>query len=518
MVCKNGGIPKKGSSSRTKGYDCCHKCKKPGHFIKDCPLQKKDHYKHNKDKTAKRNLVPKRKFKRKNAADNIVKQALVSDFSIESEGDDEQGDTSMMAIESEAAEYDSMFALMAKSDEDEDDDDDNIKFLDVQRNLKFYSQKKLVYLANILIDIYHNLINDKNILTEELGEIEHERDDLLVVVVDLKETIEYLKNEKDVLTEKIEKEKHERDDLLVIIVDLKETLEELKWDNIAVNISVENCMNYSKGKEVACEAHLKVENELKKGAVKWNSQRWYMDSSCSKHMTRSIDDFLSLKALQCGSVSFGNAKKGYILGLEKIKKTLNHSIENVYYVNGLKYILLSVSQICDKGNKVEFLSKSCTITNIITSKVMMVAKRFKNIYVNDFESLNSRDLTCLSVVDDDVELWDKRLGHASFFLLNNLVKKDLVRVLPKSKFKDHKVCDACVKRKQVRSSFKPKKEVSTSRPLDILHTDQCRSMRMPNKGGKKYIFVIVDDYSRFTWTLFLKTKDETFPVFAAFVK
>ncbi|XP_070017748.1 uncharacterized protein [Nicotiana sylvestris] len=134
-----------------------------------------------------------------------------------------------------------------------------------------------------------------------------------------------------------------------------------------------------------------------------------MDSDCSKHMTGRMDNFLSLKALQDGSVSFGYGKKGYILGVGKIGKTLSHSIENVYYVNGLKYCLSSVSQICDKGNKVEFLSKSCTITNIITGEVVLIAKRFKNIYVTDFDSLNSGDLTFLSAIDDDVELWHRRL-------------------------------------------------------------------------------------------------------------
>ncbi|XP_075106804.1 putative mitochondrial protein AtMg00300 [Nicotiana tabacum] len=193
-----------------------------------------------------------------------------------------------------------------------------------------------------------------------------------------------------------------------------------------------------------------------------------MDSCCSKHMRGSTDDFLSLKDLQGESVSFGNGQKGYI--------------ENVYYVNDLKYNLLSVSQICDKGNKVEFLSKTCTITNLVTGEVVLMAKRFKNIYVADFESLNSGDLTCFSVVDNDAELWHRRLGHTSFLLLNKLVKKDLVRGLPKSKFKDHKVCDACVRGKQVMSSFKPKNEVSTSRPLDLLHMELCGPMRVPNSS------------------------------------
>ncbi|XP_070056534.1 uncharacterized protein [Nicotiana tomentosiformis] len=105
---------------------------------------------------------------------------------------------------------------------------------------------------------------------------------------------------------------------------------------------------------------------VKNAVVKGSSKKWYMDSGCSKHMTGRMDDFLSLKALQGGSVSFGN-----------IGKTLSHLIENVYYVNGLKYSMLSVSQFYDKRNKVEFLSKSCTVTNLITGEVVLIAKGSK---------------------------------------------------------------------------------------------------------------------------------------------
>ena len=68
-------------------------------------------------------------------------------------------------------------------------------------------------------------------------------------------------------------------------------------------------------------------------------------------------NFLSLKALQGGGVSFGDAKKGYILGVGKVGKSLEESIDNVHHVSGLKYSLLSVSQICDKGNEVMFTSE-----------------------------------------------------------------------------------------------------------------------------------------------------------------
>nr|XP_016509270.1 PREDICTED: uncharacterized protein LOC107826758 [Nicotiana tabacum] len=80
-------------------------------------------------------------------------------------------------------------------------------------------------LANVLIDAYRSLVEDKDALILELGEAEQTRDDLVVCVVDLKETICELEKEKDVLTKKIANIEHERDDLVVVVVDHKETIE-----------------------------------------------------------------------------------------------------------------------------------------------------------------------------------------------------------------------------------------------------------------------------------------------------
>ena len=52
----------------------------------------------------------------------------------------------------------------------------------------------------------------------------------------------------------------------------------------------------------------------------------------------------------------------------------------------------------------------------------------------------------------------------------------------------------------------------------MLHTDLCGPMRIMSRGDKRYVCVIVDDYSRFIWTLFLASKDETFEKFVAFIK
>lgn len=60
-------------------------------------------------------------------------------------------------------------------------------------------------------------------------------------------------------------------------------------------------------------------------------------------MTKRIEDFISLKAHEEVSVSFGVGKKGYILSIKSIDKNLNYAIKYVYYLDSLKYNLLSVS-------------------------------------------------------------------------------------------------------------------------------------------------------------------------------
>jgi len=52
----------------------------------------------------------------------------------------------------------------------------------------------------------------------------------------------------------------------------------------------------------------------------------------------------------------------------------------------------------------------------------------------------------------------------------------------------------------------------------MLNVDLCGPMRITSRVRKRYVLVIVDDYSRFTWTLFLASKDETFEKFLAFLK
>ncbi|GJT88464.1 retrovirus-related pol polyprotein from transposon TNT 1-94 [Tanacetum coccineum] len=102
-------------------------------------------------------------------------------------------------------------------------------------------------------------------------------------------------------------------------------------------------------------------------------------------------------------------------------------------------------------------------------------------------------------------------------LIQSLASKELVRNLPKLRFDQH-FCDACKIGKQAHVSHKAKNIVSTTRCLELLHMDLFGPSAVRSYGGNRYTLVIVDDYSRYTWTRFLKNKTEAFDQFKIFSK
>ena len=119
-----------------------------------------------------------------------------------------------------------------------------------------------------------------------------------------------------------------------------------------------------------------------------------------------------------------------------------------------------------------------------------------------------------SSMHDESWLWHRILGHVNMNLITQLNKNELVRSLPKITSEKDKVCEACQMGKQIKTSFKNKKFISTSRPLELLHMDLFRPSRTTSLGGKSYAFVIVDDFSRYTWVFFLAHKNDVFHEFS----
>nr|GEW48399.1 integrase, catalytic region, zinc finger, CCHC-type, peptidase aspartic, catalytic [Tanacetum cinerariifolium] len=105
-------------------------------------------------------------------------------------------------------------------------------------------------------------------------------------------------------------------------------------------------------------------------------------------------------------------------------------------------------------------------------------------------------------------LWHRRLSHLNFGAINHLSRHGLVRGLSRLKFKKEHLCSACAMGKSKKQSHKPISEDLNQEKLYLLHMDLYEPTSVASVNGKKYIFVIMDDYSRFTWVKFLASKDE----------
>nr|GEU71499.1 retrovirus-related Pol polyprotein from transposon TNT 1-94 [Tanacetum cinerariifolium] len=144
-------------------------------------------------------------------------------------------------------------------------------------------------------------------------------------------------------------------------------------------------------------------------------------------------------------------------------------------------------------------------------KDLLIGNRGSDLYTISLQELTSSTPLCLMAKASPTQawLWHRRLSHLNFDYINLLSKKDLVIGLPKLKYVKDQLCSSCELSKAKRSLFKSKVVPSTKERLNLLHMDLCGPMRVASINGKKYILVIVDDYSRYTWTLFLRSKDET---------
>nr|GEZ84852.1 uncharacterized mitochondrial protein AtMg00810-like [Tanacetum cinerariifolium] len=178
-------------------------------------------------------------------------------------------------------------------------------------------------------------------------------------------------------------------------------------------------------------------------------------NGCSKHMTGNIKLLINLVWKFMGTVRFRNDHVAAILGFGDLQWG-NILITRVYFVEGLGHNLFS--------------------------------------------------------------LWHQRLSHLNFDTINDLARNDLVSGLPKFKYHKEHFCHSCKQGKSKRASHPPKPVLNSRQRLHLLHMDLCGPMSIASINGKRYVLVIVDDYSRYTWVHFLRSKDEAPALIIMFLK
>ena len=234
-----------------------------------------------------------------------------------------------------------------------------------------------------------------------------------------------------------------------------------------------------------------------------------MDSGCSKHMTGNRSILINFVDKFLGTVRFGNDQFAAILGFGDIVQG-SITIKRVSYVEGLGHNLFSVGQFCDDDLEVVFRKSWCKVRTE-DGEELLKGTRDTNLFTINLNDAQPTSNLCLMSKASAQQswLWHRRLSHLNFKTINLLVKNRLVDGLPELKYdKDH-LCPACEMGKMKKSSHKSKPFPNTKSPLHLLHMDLCGPMRIQSINGKKYVLVIVDDFSRYTWVFFLRSKDET---------
>nr|GFA18669.1 hypothetical protein [Tanacetum cinerariifolium] len=173
------------------------------------------------------------------------------------------------------------------------------------------------------------------------------------------------------------------------------------------------------------------------------------------------------------------AHNDYLKHTQEEIATLREIVENERLLNPLH---TSLDDACTVKFGNDYVAKimgygDCKIGNVTISRVYFMEGLGHNLFFmgqfsdSDLEASKTKSW-----------LWHHRLSHLNFGAINHLDRQGFVRGLPKLQFEKDHLCSACTMGK--------------------------RPMRVESVNGKKYILVIVDDYSRFTWVKCLRSKGE----------
>ena len=228
----------------------------------------------------------------------------------------------------------------------------------------------------------------------------------------------------------------------------------------------------------------------------------YLDSSCSRHITGDRSLFKVFKSKKGGNVTFGDGRKSQIKGNVIISLPGQSDITNILYVEGLRVNLLSISQICDQDLMVLFSKGKFLVMDESGKKLISGVRTLDNCYC----LVPNADIVCNSIRLPNEDLWHQRMGHASYKHLSIVSKHESVLGIPKLSRVSNVMCGPCQLRKQTRAKYPGIQTSATSRPLELIHLDLMGLTRTESLGGKRYSMVVLDNFTRYTQVILLRSK------------
>nr|GEY67667.1 hypothetical protein [Tanacetum cinerariifolium] len=287
-------------------------------------------------------------------------------------------------------------------------------------------------------------------------------------------------------------------------------------NTIKANLSSVNHFNLNKNVKRYCRKNLMACNKSDtRSAFDCNNAR---NSLCNARMNASVDmndlfvfdDIVQicLWIIDSGCLNYMTGNRALLMYfVEKFLGTVRFGNTDFVVIAGYKDVVI------------ESIKSTCFVRTE-DGVDLITGDRSSNLYTIALNKVVSNSSTCLLAKDSSSQswLWHQCLSHLNFATINNLVKNNIVQGLPKMKFKKDHLCFACEQRKIHRKHHKSKTAFTSNQPLYFLYMDLSGPMRIESINKKRYVLVVVDDYSRYTWVFFLHSKDEAFEVIISFIK
>ncbi|GKC55148.1 TIR-NBS resistance protein [Tanacetum coccineum] len=227
---------------------------------------------------------------------------------------------------------------------------------------------------------------------------------------------------------------------------------------------------------------------------------WIVDSGCSNHMTGDKEKLKDVSKYT-GSrvvVTANNSK----LPIAHVGNTIvsplcndtDVSLKDVFHVPGMKKNLMSVAQLTSSGQYVLFGPQDVKVyQNLeVHGDPVMMGQRMESVYVMSAET---------AYVDkarrnETADLWHMRLSHVSYFKLEEMMKKSMLKGLPNLEVRTETVCEGCQYGKAHRLPYEESK-FKAKEPLELIHSDVFGHVKQPSIGENRYMVVLWVDCREF---------------------
>lgn len=249
------------------------------------------------------------------------------------------------------------------------------------------------------------------------------------------------------------------------------------------------------------------------------THKWIVDSGASAHMTSDRDLFCSYECVNPFSVQIGDKPRLEVPGKGNIAVSIgpdNSSksflLQDVLYVPDLKYSLLSVGVLVDRGYLVTFNESGVHVRK--NGNVVLRGPKERGIFsITTTPRTHDHGTACVA----DLDVWHQRFGHVNAQCVLQMSRLNVVNGLSLSN-KSFSRCEACIKGKQSRVEI-PKQSKSGAKysVLDLVVSDVCGPIEVESLGRSKYFITFTDVGSRYVVAYPIRAKSDAFDRFKTYL-